>query len=54
MGRENMDIADVRERRVIGDDPRETGLALRGVQAEAERPPEGALHHFERDAFRPV
>src|SRR6266498_1105099 len=54
MERQHIDIAQVGERRAIGDNARQADLTLRGVQTEAERSSEGALDHLEWDVFRPV
>jgi hypothetical protein len=53
---EHVDVAEVRERRVIRDHARKTDLAPgRGfVDAEAQRVLRGALDGLERNARRPV
>src|SRR6185437_5952677 len=52
---EHVDVADVTERRIIGNETGETDLRSAGiVGTDAEGPGYCALDHLERDAWRPI
>jgi hypothetical protein len=54
MLREHEHVGEVRERRVVGDDPREADLVAGVEQAERERVLDRAHHQLARNSARPV
>ncbi|MDR9109061.1 hypothetical protein FEP49_00952 [Burkholderia multivorans] len=54
LGRQHEHVAEIRERRMVGDEPRESDEAIADVRAETERPLDRALDDVARNAFRPV
>src|SRR5438309_7651842 len=54
MRRQNENVADVRERRGIGDYARESDLTIAVEYAETDRVLDRTLHEVARDVLRPV